>query len=201
MRPLFFLLLSAGLAAGPAGCGSAARRIDPGSSESLVTLSGIDPSEWRQAAADSADSLLASGALRRKDGQAPVVMIGRIRNQTLMHLETGLLTDKLRQAIGASGQAAVTSAVGAGSNIDLAVRRIRSKELDDLFHQGTVPRRGTVIAPNFSLSGAIIQQMSESGRTEESYFLFHLVLTDLATGVAVWEHNTEFAKQATRPLM
>ena len=60
------------------------------------------------------------------------------------------------------------------------MRRIRAKELDDLFDQSTVQKRGTVIAPNFSLSGAITQQTAYQGRTEESYFLFHMALTDLA---------------------
>ena len=193
--PACLLILAA------AGCGTDAHYIDPGGSEALVTVSAVDPAEWARVAAGAADSLVASGALKRTDGMAPVVMIGRIRNYTLLHLETGLLTNKLRQAILASGQASVTSAVGYGGNVDLSVRRIRDKELDDLFNQATVVKRGTVTAPNFSLAGMIIQQNSFSGRTEESYYMFHLTLTDLATGVAVWEKNVDFAKQATRPIL
>ena len=63
-----------------------------------------------------------------------------------------------------------------------------------------MPKRGTVIAPNFSLSGAITQQTIYQGRTEESYFLFHMALTDLVTGIAVWEHTVEILKQGTYPL-
>ena len=47
----------------------------------------------------------------------------------------------------------------------------------------------------------IIQQNTVSGRTEESYYMFHLTLTDLKTGVAVWEKSVDFAKQATRPIL
>ena len=183
------------------GCGSDAHYIDPGGEEALVTVSAVDPAEWSRVAATAAESLVGSGALKRTDGMAPVVMIGRIRNYTLLHLETGILTNKLRQAILASGQATVTSAVGYGGNVDFSVRRIRDKELDDLFNHSTVVKRGTVIAPNFSLAGMIIQQNAVSGRTEESYYMFHLTLTDLKTGIAVWEKNIDFAKQATRPLL
>ena len=201
-RSLFLFAAPACLLALVAGgCGSDAHYIDPGGSEALVTVSAVDPAEWSRVAAGAADSLVASGALKRTDGMAPVVMIGRIRNYTLLHLETGILTNKLRQAILASGQASVTSAVGYGGNVDLSVRRIRDKELDDLFNQSTVVKRGTVTAPNFSLAGMIIQQNAFSGRTEESYYMFHLTLTDLATGVAVWEKNIDFAKQATRPIL
>ncbi len=193
---LCFLLLL--LAAG--GCASPARIIGIDSDEALVTVSGIDPADWQRAAEENIRSLLASGALRRTDGQQPVVMISRIRNYTMMHLESQILTDKIRRAILPSGQAKVSSAVGVGGNIDLAVRRIRAKELDDLFDQSTVQKRGTVIAPNFSLSGAITQQTAYQGRTEESYFLFHMALTDLATGLAVWENTVEILKQGTYPL-
>ncbi len=182
------------------GCASPARIIGVDSDEALVTISELDPADWNRAAAENIDSLLASGALRRTDGKPAVVMVSRIRNYTTLHLESQILTDKIRRAILQSGQAKVTSALGAGGNLDLAVRRIRDKDSDDLFNQATLPKRGTVIAPNFSLSGAITQQTIYQGRTEESYFLFHMALTDLVTGIAVWEHTVEILKQGTYPL-
>ena len=184
-----------------AGCRTEAHYIDPGGPEALVTVSSVDPAEWRKVAGEAAESLIASGALKRNDGMEPVVMIGRIRNYTLLHLEMGLLTNRLRQAILASGQAKVTSATGYGGNLERAVRRVRNIENDDLFDQRTVMKRGTVVAPNFSLAGMVIQQNAFAGRTEESYYMFHLTLTDLATGIAVWEKNVDFAKQATRPAL
>ena len=202
IRRLFAIMFPAFLAAiALTGCGSDAHYIEPGGPEALITVSAVDPAEWRRVAGEAAQSLVASGALKRTDGMEPVVMIGRIRNYTLLHLETGLLTNQMRQAILASGQAKVTSATGYGGNLDRAVRRIRGLENDDLFNQATVVKRGTVVAPNFSLAGMIIQQNTVSGRTEESYYMFHLTLTDLKTGIAVWEKNVDFAKQATRPVL
>ena len=194
------ILLFAVLLAFLTSCGSTARLIAIGSDEDLTTISSVDPRDWQKAAADSINDMLASGALKRSDGRKNVVMISRIRNYTLQHLESRILTDKMRQAILASGQAVVTSALGTGANIDLAVRRIRDKEYDDLFDQRTVQKRGTVIAPDLSLSGSITQQIAMQGRVEESYFVFHLVLTDLSTGLALWEHNVEVAKQGTHSI-
>lgn len=202
IKRLFAMIFPAGLAAvAMTGCGTDAHYIEPGGPEALITVSAVDPGEWKRVAGEAAQSLIASGALKREDGMESVVMIGRLRNYTLLHLETGLLTNQLRQAILASGQAKVTSAVGYGGNLDRSVRRIRDKENDDLFNQATVQKRGTVVAPNFSLAGTVIQQNTFSGRTEESYYMFHLTLTDLKTGVAVWEKNIDFAKQATRPAL
>ena len=189
-RLMTFLFASTAMLLVP-GCASPARIIGVDSDEALVTISELDPADWNRAAAENIDSLLASGALRRPDGKPAVVTL---------HLESQILTDKIRRAILQSGQAKVTSALGAGGNLDLAVRRIRDKDSDDLFNQATVPKRGTVIAPNFSLSGAITQQTIYQGRTEESYFLFHMALTDLVTGIAVWEHTVEILKQGTYPL-
>ena len=198
-RLMTFLFASTAMLLVP-GCASPAQIIGVDSDEALVTISELDPADWNRAAAENIDSLLASGALRRPDGKPAVVMVSRIRNYTTLHLESQILTDKIRRAILQSGQAKVTSALGAGGNLDLAVRRIRDKDSDDLFNQATVPKRGTVIAPNFSLSGAITQQTIYQGRTEESYFLFHMALTDLVTGIAVWEHTVEILKQGTYPL-
>ncbi len=204
MRQFFLRLATwmlAGALAALAGCESPARVIGVDSDEALVTISSVDPADWQRAAEEHIRSLLASGALKRTDGQTPVVMVSRVRNYTLEHLDTMILTSKVRQAIQGSGQAKVTSAVGVGGNLDLAVRRIRAREFDDLFDQRTVPQRGTVIAPNLSLSGAITQQTIYQGRTEESYFLFYLALTDLSTGIAVWENTVEILKQGTYPLL
>lgn len=179
----------------------AAKIIKIGSDEELVTISSIDPFDWQTVAQKGIDSLLASGALKRDDGSKSIVMISRIRNYTLQHIDTQILTAKVRTAILQSGQGQITSAVGNRSNIDLAVRRMRDKENDDIFNQSTLPQRGMVIAPNMSLSGAIIQQTIYQGRKEESYFSFHLVLTDLTTGLAVWEHTEDVLKQGVHPLL
>ncbi|MCQ2379363.1 MAG: penicillin-binding protein activator LpoB [Victivallaceae bacterium] len=183
------------------GCGTAAHNIDPSGPEALVTVSSVDPAEWSMVASEAMKSLVESGALKREDGRKSIVMISRVRNYTLLHLDMAILTGKLRQGIQMSGQATVTSAIGYGANLDESIRAVRDLENDDLFNQATVQKRGTVIAPDLSLAGMVLQQQSVSGRKEESYYMFHLTLTDLATGIAIWEKNVDFAKQAERPIL
>ena len=148
----------------------------------------------------SIDSLLASGALNRADGRKTIVMVGEVKNNTSTPVNTRILTDKIRQAILRSGKAVTTTAVGAKGAEEAAVRQVRELENDDLFNQATVQKRGTVIAPDMSLSGEIVQQSNRVGRVEESYFFFHVVMTDLATGLAVWEDNVEIGKQETKSI-
>ena len=179
---------------------AAPHRIDPAGDQTLTSTHRIDVKDWQTAALKSIDSLLASGALNRADGRKTIVMVGEVKNNTSTPVNTRILTDKIRQAILRSGKAVTTTAVGAKGAEEAAVRQVRELENDDLFNQATVQKRGTVIAPDMSLSGEIVQQSNRVGRVEESYFFFHVVMTDLATGLAVWEDNVEIGKQETKSI-
>lgn len=199
-RNIFFSLAGAAALLGMTGCGSAPVRIDTASSQGITTVHQIDFKDWQIAAEKGISSMLESGAMKRADGRKTVLMVGNVKNSTRENVNTRILTDKIRQAVLRSGQAVVTTAVGAKGAEETAVRQVRELENDDLFNQSTVQKRGTVIAPDMSLSGEIVQQQRRSGRTEESYFFIHMVLTDLATGLAVWEDNVEIAKQGTKSI-
>lgn len=183
------------------GCGTPAHRIDPSGNRGLVTVDDINFKDWQIAAEKGINSLLESGVLNRTDGRKSILMISAIRNSTSQHINTRILTDKIRQALLRSGKALTTTAVGAKGPEDKASKQVRKLEDDDMFNQSTVQKAGTAIAPDMSLAGEIVQQKTTSGRQKESYFFFHMTLTDLKTGLAVWEDNVEIAKQAKKPLM
>jgi len=178
------------------GCGTSAHRIDP-STQGVTTVKEINAMDWQNIAAKSVNSLLASDALNRQDGRKSVVMINTVKNSTGTDINTHILTSKIRQAILQSGKAVTTTAVGATGAEDSATRQVRELENDDLFNQQTVQKRGTVLAPDISISGEIIREMAQSGRTSESHFVFHIVATDLQTGLAVWEDTFDISKQET----
>ena len=178
------------------GCGSPARRIDP-TTQGVTTVGDVNTRDWNDVSTRAINSLIASGALVRPDGRKAIVMINEVRNTSGARARTQILTNKMRQALLASGKALTTTAVGGHGPEDTATRQIRELENDDLFNQATVQKRGTVISPDMSLSGEIISQTTRSGRTTERTYYFHVVLTDLQTGLAVWEDNFEISKQET----
>lgn len=181
-------------------CGPSVKRIDATGNEGLVTVDDVDFKDWQIAAEKGVNSLLESGVLSRADGRKTILMISTVKNSTSQHINTRILTDKIRQAVLRSGKALTTTAVGGNGPDDAASKQVRRLEEDDMFNQSTVQKRGTAIAPDMSLSGEIVQQQSSQGRVRESYFFFHMALTDLATGLAVWEENVEIAKQGTKPV-
>ncbi len=183
------------------GCGTPARRIDPTGTGGLTTVDDINFKDWQMAAEKGIVSLLESGVLERQDGRKMVLMISDVENRTTQHIDTRILTDKIRQAVLRSGKAITTTAVGARGAEDRATRQLRQLEDDDMFDQSTVQKAGTAISPDMSLAGRIIQQRTTSGRMSESYFFIHMTLTDSKTGLALWEDSVEIVKQGQRPLM
>lgn len=181
------------------GCGTPAHRIDPTGNRGITTVDDINFKDWQIAAEKGINSMLQSGVLNRPDGRKTILMISTVRNSTSQHINTRILTDKIRQAVLRSGKALTTTAVGGNGPDDKATRQVRELENDDMFNQATVQKRGTAIAPDMSLAGEIVQQRTRAGRMRESYFFIHMTLTDLKTGLAVWEDNVEIAKQGTKP--
>ncbi len=177
------------------GCSTTTSRVDVGS-QGITTLNDVNARDWQDVSAKAVESLLASGVLARSDGRKSIVMISEVKNNTNTAIRTQILTSKMRQAMLASGKAVVTTAVGANGAEDNATRQVRDLENDDIFNQQTVQKRGTVLAPDMSLSGEIVSQSATEGRLSENAFYFHVVVTDLSTGLAVWEETFDLAKQS-----
>jgi len=179
-------------------CGTDPHRIDVTGNNGVISTDDINFKDWQIAAEKGIRSLLDSGVLDRSDGRKTILMISTVKNATTQHINTRILTDKIRQAVLKSGKALTTTAIGGNGVDDIASKQVRRLATDDMFKQSTVQKLGTAIAPDMSLSGEIIQQKSELGRVRESYFFFHLAITDLKTGLAVWEDNVEIAKQGKK---
>ncbi|OGV35533.1 MAG: penicillin-binding protein activator LpoB [Lentisphaerae bacterium GWF2_45_14] len=195
-----FLLIICATLVISAGCGSDPRRIDTAGNQGLTTTDDINFKDWQTAAETCINSLLQSGVLSRPDGRKTVIMVSLVKNKTSQHIDTEILTDKIRQAVLRSGKAVTTTAVGAEGPEDKASKQVRDLRDDEMFNQNTVQKMATAIAPDMSLAGEIIQQKAKLGRASESYFFFHMTLTDLSTGLAIWEDNVEIAKQSVRPV-
>ncbi len=182
-------------------CGSDPARIDAGGTQTLTTTYEVNVKDWQIAAEKCVSSMLTSGILARNDGRKSVIMVSTVKNSTSQHIDIQILTQKIRTAILRSGQALTTTAVSGSGPEDRATKQVRDLQEDEMFNQDTVQKMGTVIAPDFSLAGEITQQTAALGRKRESYFYFHMTLTDLKTGLATWEDEVEIAKQDKTPLM
>ena len=201
MRAYFTLAMFAALLI-VCGCGTDPARIDASGNAGLTTTDEINFKDWQMAAEKCVNSLLESGTLVRPDGKKSIVMVSTVKNSTTQHIDVQILTQKITSAILRSGKAITTTAVSGAGATDKATKQVRDLQDDEMFNQKTVKKMGTAVAPDYSLAGEITQMKTEEGRMRESYFYFHMTLTDLETGLAVWEsQDIEIAKQSKKALM
>lgn len=175
------------------GCATAnARYVETGGRETVVNVGQINVQDYNRAAEGAINKLLASGALDKVQNPPAIVAISRVVNNTGQHIDTDLLTKKIRVAMLQSGKALTTTTVGIGGVAEDPLAKGIQQESEFLADK-KVTR-----SPDFSLSGKIIETRARAGNVRQSTFTFQLALTD-NRGLALWEGEEEITKQGTRP--
>ena len=197
---LFFLAVLIG-SIGLAGCGKTqvVNLSDPTYTTRQQTggqtTFGLDYRDFEYSAKQAVDSFLSSPLSRKPGSTAPWIMaISRITNDTALSLDTDQLVKKMRVALLNSGRVMVTTAVGAGGPEDAMSMEVRQLRESDEFNQDTVAGRGTMVAPDLSLSGKIIQRANRVGNKQQVDYYFQLTATNIETGLAYWEFEEVIAK-------
>jgi len=185
-------LLALGLLASLAACAApgeiTTQRIDPRNDRSPVGMA-LDNRDFEQAAQALVRSMLESERLPpRPDGQPRVMAISRITNDTTLRINTNELLQTIRRELSNSGRIVTTTAVGLDGPSDPLAMKARQLRQSAEFNQRTVAGHGQMVAPDLSLSGQIIQRTTRvDGGAQRVDYLFQLTLTNIRTGIAVWE--------------
>lgn len=181
-------------------CGGT-RVVDLNDEKDVATMQDVmelEYRDWTNTAEKMTESMMKSGAFKKvKD---PVIAIGNIVNDTQQRFDTDILTKKIRTTLLKSGTAQIATNF---SGEDLTSEKMREKRTNAEYDQETIAKTGTLVAPNMSLSGKMIQRnlKLESGilssvDTRVEYYL-QLTLTDLKTGLSVWEDEQPIIKEGT----
>jgi len=172
----------------------------------LRTVDKANYGDFEQAAGSLIESMLTSGALnepnlsKHEDGRI-ILGLEDVDNMTASNLQPKVLTDKVRIALNKTGRVLTTTAVkfGRGGPEDTATAEVR--EIDGaMFEQNAYANARTVVLPDLSLSGSIIQMSASENRTKETVLIFKLTLTDLRTGLAIWEDEAPVGKRRTKTI-
>lgn len=154
--------------------------------------------DWTNTAEKMTQSMLKSGAFRAVKN--PVIAIANIKNDTQQRFDTDVLTKKIRTTLLKSGTAQIATNF---SGEDTTTEKMRSMRANAEYDQETIAKTGTLVAPNMSLSGKMLQRnlKLDSGwfssvDTRVEYYL-QLTLTDLKTGLSVWEDEQPIIKEGT----
>lgn len=160
---------------------------------------GLDYRDFQGAAQDMTESLLSSGAVSKPGGGRYVLVVSRIMNDTMQHIDTDQLVKKIRVGLLRSGKVVVTTAVGAnGAEDKMSMQTRKDLRNHEEFNQKTVAAKGNMIAPDLSLSGKILQRnIRVDNSTQRVEYYFQMSLTDINTGLAFWEDERVIGKRGS----
>ena len=160
-----------------------------------TTTLGLDYRDFEYTAEQAVASFLASPLSNKPGSDAPWVMaISRMINDTALDIDTDQLVKKIRIDLLNSGRVIVTTAVGLEGPEDPLSAKVRDLQDSKLFNQETVAEDGTMVAPDLSLSGKIIQRTNRIGNKQQVDYYFQLTATNIETGLAYWEFEQVIAK-------
>ena len=179
-------------------CGGT-RVVDLNDKDDVATMQHVmelEYRDWTNTAEKMTESMIKSGVL--KSESKPVIAIADIVNDTTQRFDTDILTKKIRTTLLKSGTVQIATNFSGEDSTSNAVRAQRGNTEYD---QNTIVKSGTLVAPNMSLSGKMLQRnlKLESGwfsavDTRVEYYL-QLTLTDLKTGLSVWEDEQPIVKE------
>ncbi len=179
-----------------AGCAAPTRYIDPAADDGAVSMT-MDYRDFDKAATEAVDDMLASGAVTNPKGGRYILVVSRVTNDTMQRIDTDQLTKKIRVALLRSGKVVTTTAVGLNGAEDEMSMRARELRESAEFDQSGVQKKGTLQAPDLSLSGKILQRNHKVGKEQQVEYYIQLTLTNLATGLATWEGETPIIKRGS----
>lgn len=177
------------------GCGGKVSYVDTQDSAEY-TSAGIDYHDIEAAVHKSVQSLLNSEYVMSLE-KKQVLAISDVVNDTMQQVDVRGLTSKVARAMRKSGKFQLTNAIsGSGGQTDNMIYNARDLRDNDEFNQYTTTEKGTLIAPNLSLSGIIVQKNTKVGKKQRVDYSFTLTLTNIKTGMVEWDENTHIIKVA-----
>lgn len=188
-----------------AGCASApARRIDPTGRDTITTVNRLDIQDATDAAGNLSESLLKANVLGR-NGKPSVIAIDRYINNTSQHIDRDRIIKKIRVTLNRAGVAqTITTLSGSGligGESSIASRVAREQDEDDRIDKFLDPTARTPArsSPDYALTFKLLEEKARDGRVRQTTFIFQMTLTDVQTGLAVWEDEQRITKQGSKP--
>ena len=159
--------------------------------------------DWGRTADKMVDSMLKSGSFAKID--KPVIAMGPMINDTMQRFDTDILVKKIRSQLVNSGHAQVATSFRNDKKAeDESTHNMRNQRDNAEYAASTVASKGTLVAPNMSLSGKMLQRNLKidngwfSNKDNRVEYYLQLTLTDLKTGLSVWEDERPIVKEGKR---
>ncbi len=171
--------------------------IDPAGNEGVTIARGLGTQNWGTAADDLIESLLSSGVIKPRSRENAIVMISHIHNKGGVSVDSEVLTAKVGRALARDESLILTTSLGVGGpedepNPHMSVRLLKG---ENEFVEETLRERGILIAPDYSLSGRIIELTTIIEKYKQIEYTFQMTLTDLESGLPIWEEEARLIQK------
>ncbi|MFC3847251.1 penicillin-binding protein activator LpoB [Helicobacter baculiformis] len=180
------------------GCGSGVSYISQQDQDSKkYATAGLDYHDIEDAAKTAVKSMLASEDVQNLKG-SKVIAVSDIINDTMQHFDTQQLSQLVLQTLKdqVHGKFYVTRAIaGSGGSEDAMINKARQLRNNEEFNQETTQEKGTLRAPDLSLSGKVIQRNARVSSSKQRIdYIFILSLTSIKNGLEVWSREFPISK-------
>ncbi|HHX98982.1 MAG: penicillin-binding protein activator LpoB [Kiritimatiellia bacterium] len=172
-----------------AGCATTVQYGDETSSKPISTDFGS--SDLQQVAAKMVDSLLSDPLLDDISvGGPPLLIVDKVKNKTMQHIDTESITDSIRTKLIRSRKFSFQDrTTEAALQEELAYQQVAAHD---------AIASGQQDAPRYMLTANLSEIQQEQGRLKDVYYKFTMNLRDLKSGRLIWADEKEIRKQKTR---
>ena len=181
----------------PAACApTRVTRIDP---NAVTDLSGgWNDTDSRLVANELIQSSLSEPWLRRHTethaGQAPVVIIGSFKNNSMEHIPVATFTKDLEKAYVTSGSVRVVATKDERTDV-----RDERKDQQENARADTRAKQAQELGAKYMLQGSIEELQDSQGREKVVYYQVNATLVDLESNEKVWTGQKQTKKYILKP--
>ncbi len=187
------LVMMAGLVALSTGCTTRVRYGDPTSPDPLSTDFGS--SDLQQIAAAMVDSLLADEEMQQILAQGkPVMLVDRVRNKTMQHVDAEALTDSIRTKLIQTRKVRFLDRTTDQAVMDEFNAQVESGLVDPA---KAVPK-GLQYGAEYILTSSLTEITQKVGRNTDTYYKFNMNLKSMRSGLLLWAEEKELRKVAQK---
>ena len=123
----------------------------------------------------------------------PVVMVGRVRNETMEHIDTEVFTKEMERAFVNSGRVDVVASMAESEQ----VRKIRSDQQSYASFE-TAAALGKEVGADYVIIGNISSILDEEGGQSVIFYTINLEMVNVETNRKAWIGNKKIKKQIDR---
>ncbi|MCI7485451.1 MAG: penicillin-binding protein activator LpoB [Helicobacter sp.] len=160
------------------------------------TSFGIDYHDLEKVAKGNIKSLSTSSFIKSLPKDKKIILaISDINNLTQEEFDVEFLARKLAREVSNIKNIALTNAIaGSGAATDSLIKNARILRENEEYNQYTTQKKGMLLAPEYSLTAKVTEQVKNVGNKKRADYLFLFVLTDIKTGLVIWDHEEVIIK-------